>query len=374
MGKIKYIVLVALISILAVACNNNKIDNEPDNLNNRVEVGANAEEIKDDALETKNILLLDRTVDMGYEYLISLQGNIKDIDTYENSLLILSDNIVYKLESGILEVFSELDNNSENLSYLNSLEIGNSVLVTTQDNTLDVSRQNNEKWIDNFKNYTDNKCIIEIAHESYSVLTADGDKYTVEYYDNDNETLSIDIENFELYSGDMLESKIKEVLILRQNSSLDGVVYCITESNELYAVNGYSRVGKSLILSTDTPIATYVNKVYGNAENNLTSPIYSKNDKLYTKLGDTEISINIHKEDEISRLFSCGESIVIELNDKDIYTTGKLTEDKTTYDLIKLEELSELNKLYTIQEMHGCYNNYIYILINNKVYYMELDL
>ena len=147
-------------------------------------------------------------------------------------------------------------------------------------------------------------------------------------------------------------------------------------------------------MMTSSPIASSVENVLAPSDvgNKLTAPIYSKTgdtSALYSSapgadIIDTSDNFEIsfvlpdgHTPDEVKDIIQVSDKLVFIFDNGDTYYTGDIQdEEKTSYEMTKLDEISSLNSEGSVLDMAGAttMDDNIYLLLKDgKLYYKELS-
>lgn len=334
--------------------------------------------------------------DENYAMMESLQGKIKYLDQSATSIVIYAEDKVYAKKYSTIETIAELGEEPEWAQYFNNVEIGENVLYFA-DGKINCYNNNGVRFANiDFNMETD--AIAEIwMNSSLNVMSKQDNGYMLKYYEkNDNDEWILQSEEimteFKNNRGDDISAQIKDILVIPGNNS-GYEVYCRTNDDELYCVDSV-RASSFTSMTTAEPIATNVENIYAIVINTTytTVPVHSKSgddNAVYAaapgnskaSLDDNfEISFTMpdgHKPSEIKNIFECGSSIVFVFDNGDTYITDEIEEtERVTYEMTKLEEISELISAGKVIDMVGgsSLENMIYLLMDtNELYYYEVE-
>lgn len=171
-------------------------------------------------------------------------------------------------------------------------------------------------------------------------------------------------------------------------------VYVITDNGDLYWADTESVAQGQMPMMTSSPIASSVENVLAPSDvgNKLTAPIYSKTgdtSALYSSapgadIIDTSDNFEIsfvlpdgHTPDEVKDIIQVSDKLVFIFDNGDTYYTDDIQdEEKTSYEMTKLDDISSLNSEGSVLDMAGAttMDDNIYLLLKDgKLYYKELS-
>lgn len=341
-----------------------------------------------------------------YQLIKGLQGKIKAIESPAAFYIYADGKIYEKLYNNFREV-ADVGTDVDIFSCFQNTDVGKVILAVDSNSATSVMYDENgssyDVYSEELSDFDINTFLFkEVDFNHFCTITIEAQQCKVQSYTmpdkNENAGRKPTLENeflinkYETKDGVDL-GKMHLVSAEKRNLGTGTVVCCITENNELYIAEDYSKRTQSLIMGTKTPLVTEVNWVYsGNGVANTILPLYSKvNDSsnIYTSVSgesiadasdNQEVTIVMPKGYEnsnIAEIFGCNESIFVRFNSGNVFFTGKI-DKKTggTYEMTEHLLLSELYKENKVSDICAdqTYPGYVYVLTNDgKLYYTKAD-
>ena len=324
------------------------------------------------------------------------QGLIKNITVNGQTPIVLVGNKVYAVNDTSFDAIFSLENEPKEISFCNSMQVGNLLVLNTQDNFYTALKSDGSTFFDNLE-LNENEYIYSISNNTLTTVTLPkSGNQTVKYYTVTEDGKLKKTDTVSVYQHELNNNKkvkMKETVSTAANIGTGYYIYCISKDGELYRATGCMRYSRALSMETIDPIASDVDNIYSSATISLftTCPLYSKADDMntiYSKVAgndlssaadDLDISFALpegYTKEEIKNTIGCGTMIIFEFTDGNLYTSEKiLNTEAKAYQLHHLKELSLLNQEGLILKMCGTNSpeSYIYILLsNNKLYYSEV--
>lgn len=394
MKKSISLLLAALLALSVAGCSSNPDDaggtgNAPsptgDNSGQEAVVGE---------FETEEIKLIDGLYDEEDVKLIrSIQGHITHIDNGGTFPVLIADNKVYSEDYGTLKEIISLPETPDDIIYFDSHSIGENLLFFKDGKaSLYPAKEYSIRFTDLAFN-TETDFVGEIGTSSFfNLVRWENGGYHIEYYDKDGNgafVLNRQKPLKTVETPDVQALPVKEIIPLRSNS--DGYcVYILTDSNDVYEIGNVNSNGKMTTVSS-APLASNVDTVLAPAETYLTVPIYSKvgdTTNLYSaapgaSLTDASDNFEVsfvlpdgHAPWEVMDLFRVSDKLVFVFTNGDTYFTDDIEkENRTSYEMTKLDDVSQLNADGTIRDMAGAevMDDNLYLLMSDgKLYYKPL--
>lgn len=394
MKKSISLLLAALLALSVAGCSSNPDDaggtgNAPsptgDNSGQEAVVGE---------FETEEIKLIDGLYDEEDVKLIrSIQGHITHIDNGGTFPVLIADNKVYSEDYGTLKEIISLPETPDDIIYFDSHSIGENLLFFKDGKaSLYPAKEYGIRFTDLTFN-TETDFVGEIGTSSFfNLVRWENGGYHIEYYDKDGNgafVLNRQKPLKAVETPDVQALPVKEIIPLRSNS--DGYcVYILTDSNDVYEIGNVNSNGKMTTVSS-APLASNVDTVLAPAETYLTVPIYSKvgdTANLYSaapgaSLTDASDNFEVsfvlpdgHAPWEVMDLFRVSDKLVFVFTNGDTYFTDDIEkENRTSYEMTKLDDVSQLNADGTIRDMAGAevMDDNLYLLMSDgKLYYKPL--
>lgn len=362
------------------------------------EGGDNTNEAAAGEFETEEIKLINGLYDEeDVELIDSIQGHITNIDNGGTFPVLIADNKVYSEDYGTLKERFSLPAAPDSLVYFDDISIGENLLYF-KDGKLSLYPANEYgiRFTDiDFDEKTD--FVGEIGMSSfYQIVRRENDGYIIDYYEDDDGSGAFALESQKpletVETSDMEELSVKEIIPLRSNSS-GYCVYILTDSSDVYQLDSVNSNGSMTMLSSD-PLVSNVDRIVAPADvtTYLTVPIYSKagdSASLYSgapgaELVDTSDNFEItfvlpdgHTPEEVADVFRVSDKLVFVFANGDTYFTDDIEkEERTSYEMTKLEDVSQLKASGTILDMAGAttFDDNLYMLMSDgKLYYKPLE-
>ena len=348
--------------------------------------------------ETANIKLINGLYEGEDAALInSLQGHITIIDNGGTFPVLIADKTVYSEDYGTLKEIISLPAVPDSVIYFDNISIGENLLYF-KDSKLNLypADEYGIRFTDiAFNEETD--FVGEIGLSSYfKIIRKENGSYIIDYYESDDESGVFVLESHKplenIQTPDVKTLSVKEIIPLRSHSN-GYYVYILTDSNDVYAIDSISSRGKMTTMSSN-PIVSNVDRIIAPADVNtyLTTPIYSKigdSANLYSgapgaSLIETSDNFEIafilpHDQtpEKVTDVFSVSDKLVFVFANGDTYYTDDIEkEERTSYDMTKLDEVSHLKAGGTILDMAGAMtldDNLYMLMSDGKLYYIPLD-
>lgn len=345
---------------------------------------------------TEEIKLIDGLYDEeDVELIRSLQGHITHIDNGGTFPVLLADNNVYSEDYGTLKEIISLPETPDDIIYFDSSSIGEN-LLGFKDGMISLypAKEYGIRFTDlTFNAETD--FVGEIGTSSFfNLVRREDDGYHIEYYENEDGDGAFTLKSQKplkaVETPDVQALSVKEIIPLRSNS--DGYcVYILTDSNNVYEIGGINSDGSMTTVSS-APLASNVDTVLAPAETYLTVPIYSKvgdTTNLYSaapgaSLTDASDNFEVsfvlpdgHTPSEVADIFRVSDKLVFVFSNGDTYFTDDIEkEDRTSYEMVKLDDVSQFNADGAVRDMAGAevMDDNLYMLMSDgKLYYRPLE-
>lgn len=388
--KLFTLLLTALL-FSAAGCGGNNEETPPDH--------QQEDNVTTGNFETEDVKLINELYDEeDLELINAIQGHITHLDHGGTFPVLVANNKFYFEDYGSLKEMETLPEEPDDILYFDNMEIGENLLYF-KDNTVSLYPINDEYGIQ-FSNIEFNKdtdFVAEIGLSSYFMIVRKvSDGYNIQYYEMNEETEEFELNNEamieEIMTSDYTPLDVKEIVVL-PSYQYGYCIYVITNNNEAYWIDTINHRGSMTALSS-APYFTNVSRIFAPADvgNYLTLPVYSKIDDssalysgapgadLFETSDNFEISFLIpegHTTDEVEDIIRVSEHLVFVFDNGDVYTIDELEEEeKTSYEMEKLEDVSQLNKEDKILDMAGAstMDDNLYILMSDgNLYYQSLD-
>ena len=359
--------------------------------------GGEASEVTAGEFETEGIKLINGLYDEEDAALIdSLQGHITHIDNGGTFPVLIADNKVYSEDYGALKEMFSLPAAPDSVIYFDNSSIGENILYFKGGKlSLYPADEYGIRFADiDFNEETD--FVGEIGMSSFfNIVRKENDGYIIDYYEDDDGSGAFALKSQKplgtVETSDVEVLSVKEIIPLRSNSS-GYYVYVLTDSNDVYALDSVNSNGSMTMMSAE-PIVSNAEMIIAPADvtTYLTVPIYSKigdSANLYSGApGDslTETSDNFeitfvlpdgHTPSEVADVFRVSDKLVFVFANGDTYFTDDIEkEDRTSYEMAKLEDISPLKADGSILDMAGAttFDDNLYMLMSDgKLYYKPL--
>ena len=346
--------------------------------------------------ETEEIKLIDGLYDEeDVERIHSIQGHITHIDNGGTFPVLLADNKVYSEDYGTLKEIISLPETPDDILYFDSSSIGENLLCFKDGK---ISLYPAKEYGIGFTGLTFNAetdFVGEIGTSSFfNLVRREDDGYHIAYYEKEDENGTFTLKSQKplkaVETPDVEALSVKEIIPLRSNS--DGYcVYVLTDSNDVYEIGNVNSNGKMTTVSS-APLASNVDTVLAPAETYLTVPIYSKagdTANLYSAApgasltdasDNSEVSFVLpdsHTPSEVSDIFRVSDKLVFVFANGDTYFTDDIEkEDRTSYEMVKLDDVSQFHADGAIRDMAGAevMDDNLYMLMSDgKLYYRPLE-
>lgn len=331
------------------------------------------------------------------EFIKSIQGKITSIDSGGTFPVLVAGGKVYSEEYGALKEVITLDETPERIMYFDSTEIGENIFAFKDGKISLVPFNDNGISFEglDFNQVTD--YVAEIGLSSfYKIARSETDGYVIYDYEDMDGTGEITLYDKDLIDGYETSEydaiNVKEIIPLEnQNSGYS--VYVITDGGDLYQADTTDAAHGKMAMETSSPIASNVENVFASADvvSNLVAPIYSKaGDDTYVyswvrgadlvdAADNFEISFALpegHASGEINNIFRVSDKLVFVFENGDVYRTEDIQkEERTTYELEKLDDISKLNSDGSVIDMAGAsvMDDNIYLLMSDgKLYHKKI--
>ena len=348
--------------------------------------------------ETEEIKLINGLYDEeDVELIDSIQGHITNIDNGGTFPVLIADNKVYSEDYGTLKEKFSLPATPDSVTYFDNSSIGENLLYF-KDGKLSLypTDEYGIRFTDiDFNEETD--FVGEIGTSSYfNIVRKENDRYIIDYYENDSGNGTFVLESQKpletVETSDIEELSVKEIIPLRSNNS-GYYVYILTDKNDVYALDNVNSNG-SMTMMSSSPIVSNVDRIVAPADvtTYLTVPIYSKvgdSANLYSgapgaDLVETSDNFEItfalpdgHTPKEVTDVFRVSDRLVFVFANGDTYFTDDIEkEERTSYEMTKLDDVSQLKADGTILDMAGAttFDDNLYMLMSDgKLYYKPLE-
>ncbi len=352
------------------------------------------------AFETEEIRLIDDLYDEDeLAFIQSIQGHITHIDNGGTFPVLIADNKVYSEDYGTLTERLSLPAAPDSIIYFDNISIGENLFAFSNGK---LSLYPFDEYSICFEDIDFNEAtdfVADIGMSSYfTIVRQEGDGYVIDYYESSSGDSHSDftqasqnpLETIETYNVE--EISAKQIIPLRSNSN-GYSVYILTDNNDVYALDAVSSYG-TLTVSPSSPLLSNVERVIApnDVSTYLTVPIHSKvgdSSNLYAAacgadLLDTADNFEItfplpdgHTPEEVSDVFRAADKLVFVFTDGGTYYTEDIEEeDRSSYDMIRLDDVSQLNADGSILDMAGVtvFDDNLYLLMDDgKLYYRPLE-
>ena len=394
MKKLIIVLALMLVSLSAAGCGNSSqpTDDSSKDAGNGTEAAAGE-------FESEDIKLINGLYDEeDLELINSIQGNITHIDNGGTFPVLVANDKVYTEDYGTLKEFVSLNAAPDSILYFDNVEIGQNIFCF-KDGKISLYPFN--EYGISFADIDfneENDFVSEIGLSSfYKIAHYDGKNYIIDDYEDMDGSGEI-----EFYGQDPVEgyetadyNPLNAAKVIPLKSNMYGYcVYVITDNGDLYWADTESVAQGQMPMMTSSPIASGVENVLAPSDvgNKLTAPIYSKTgdtSALYSSapgadIIDTSDNFEIsfvlpdgHTTDEVKDIMQVSDKLVFIFDNGDTYYTGDIQdEEKTSYEMTKLDEISSLNSEGSVLDMAGAatMDDNIYLLLKDgKLYYKELS-
>lgn len=331
-----------------------------------------------------------------YKKAKATQGLIEDITVNGTSPMILVGKNVYEVDSETFLPAYKVEESVTTLSFYNSMQAGNQLLINTSENLYTSIGKDGELF---FKDLVlnENECIYSILNGGLTTITIpQKGNIKVKYYniaDDASVKLSETVTVWQYELNNNKNIKIKNTISTNADIGTGYYIYCISNGNGLYRATGCMRLSSALLMETSEAIANNVENVYAPATIGFftTCPVYSEiqNDKMvFTNVAgkdlansedDVKISFELpenYTTKNIKNVFGCGNALLFEFDDKSIFASEQIDQTSSkSYKLEHMTELTLLNQEGVIKKICGTNSaeNHIYILLtNNKLYFSQI--
>lgn len=400
--------LLAVGLLLSLAgCAGGDVSNEKEDIpaitdteNVQPEVGPTDPETPAAEFETEYIRPLEELYagdEEDFAHIQALQGHITQIDNGGTAPVFVAEGKLYIAPYGEYEEKVTFPDTPDDILFFDSLNRGESVyyLKGGSLSLYDAAYGEGPMFTDiPFDPETD--FIAKLGSDSYFFLVSETtDGYVIRYYLRDDESgemqLDSEIPLSEIENREFEDTAIAGLIALpgKQNGYS---IYLLTTSGELYVVDDINTNGE-IHVNTAAPSLSGVERVFAPADagNLLTVPIYSRpgdEKAVYSgvpgeSLADVEDNLEIsfpmpgdHTALEIRDIFQISDRLAFVFDNGDVYVSGEISDtEAAAYELEKLEDVSELNRMGDILDMAGASvrDDNLYLLMSDgEIYYREI--
>ncbi len=333
------------------------------------------------------------------EQIQSLQGHITHIDNGGTFPVLLADNKVYTEDYGSLSEKASLPAVPDSITYFDNITIGENLFAFTDGKLSLHSLDGYSIQFADIDFNADTDFVAEIGMSSYfTIVRQENDGYVIDYYESSDTGTSGEFALFSqnpmgtVETSDLKALSVREIVPLRSNTN-GQTIYIITDSGDVYCIDNVSSYG-TVTVSPSTPLLSDADRLVAPAEvtTYLTVPIYSKtgdSTNLYSAavgadLFDVSDNFEVtfvlpdgHTPDEVTDVFRAADKLVFVFADGGTYYTDDIEEeDRTSYELIRLDDVSQLMADGSVLGMAGVtvFDDNLYLLLNDgKLYYRALE-
>lgn len=394
MKKLIIVLALLLVSLSVAGCGSSDqpTDDSSKDAGNGTEAAAGE-------FESEDIKLINGLYDEeALELINSIQGNITHIDNGGTFPVLVANDKVYTEDYGTLKEFVSLNAAPDSILYFDNVEIGQNIFCF-KDGKISLYPFN--EYGISFADIdfdAENDFVAEIGLSSfYKIAHYDGKSYIIDDYEDMDGSGEIEFYGQDPVGGyetaDYNPLNAAKVIPLKSNM-YGYCVYVITDNGDLYWADTESVAQGQMPMMTSSPIASSVENVLAPSDvgNKLTAPIYSKTgdtSALYSSapgadIIDTSDNFEIsfvlpdgHTPDEVKDIIQVSDKLVFIFDNGDTYYTDDIQdEEKTSYEMTKLDDISSLNSEGSVLDMAGAttMDDNIYLLLKDgKLYYKELS-
>ena len=355
------------------------------------------EETASGQFETAEIKLINELYDENeMDFINSIQGNITNIDNGGTFPVLIANNKFYSEDYGTLKERFALPELPDSMIYFNNSSIGEN-LFYFKDGKL--SLYPSDEYGIRFTNIPfqeETDFVAEIGMSSYfTIVRQENGGYIIDYYESENGSDEFVLRSQNPVSivetSDIVELSVQKIIPLHSN--LNGYdVYILTDNNDVYVLDSVNSNGSMTTMSS-TPILSNVDRIVAPSDvaTYLTVPIYSKigdNANLYSSApgpdlietsDNFEISFILpdgHTPEEVTDVFRVSDMLIFVFSNGDTYFTDDIEkEERSSYEMTKLDDVSQLKANGTILDMAGAttFDDNLYMLMSDgKLYYKPL--